>query len=196
MALVGAPMTAADAWELKHDRERQFGIGWEMAQMLAEMDAAVIDVVLEIGTFQGDSLRVWRELLNPLLLIGVQDTDETAAETIAELGAVLVRGKSQEPDTYSEVMRCLTHPHSHKPGSWRVDMLYIDGDHTYDAAKRDWELYSQLVRPGGIIVLHDAVIEDNPTVDVYRLYRELREGRRSKLIYAGLGSTGTAVFFP
>ena len=30
-------------------------------------------------------------------------------------------------------------------------MLFIDGDHSYIGAKRDYEIYSRLVRPGGII---------------------------------------------
>jgi predicted O-methyltransferase YrrM len=36
-----------------------------------------------------------------------------------------------------------------------LDVLFIDGDHTYEGVRRDFELYSPLVRGGGIIVLHD-----------------------------------------
>jgi len=180
-------MSAESEWEKKHDRTFSFGIGWEMRQMLIEMDPGATDTVLEIGSFQGDSLKIWREVLDPSLLIGVQDTDEVPPELAAAIDAKIVRGKSQDIATRAEVALLLD--------GRQVDMLYIDGDHMYDAAKRDWELYSPLVRPGGIIVLHDAVIEDNPTVEVYTLYRELRVGRRSKLIYAGLGSTGTSMFF-
>ena len=36
-----------------------------------------------------------------------------------------------------------------------MDFLFIDGDHSYEGAKQDFENYSKLVRPGGLIALHD-----------------------------------------
>jgi hypothetical protein len=33
----------------------------------------------------------------------------------------------------------------------QIDFLFIDGDHTYEGVKRDFELYSPLVRKGGIV---------------------------------------------
>jgi predicted O-methyltransferase YrrM len=38
-----------------------------------------------------------------------------------------------------------------------LDVLLIDGDHSYDGVRRDFELYTPLVRPGGLIILHDIV---------------------------------------
>jgi predicted O-methyltransferase YrrM len=38
-----------------------------------------------------------------------------------------------------------------------VDLLFIDGDHTADGVTRDFELYRDLVRPGGVIAFHDIV---------------------------------------
>jgi predicted O-methyltransferase YrrM len=37
----------------------------------------------------------------------------------------------------------------------QIDLLFIDGDHTYEGVKKDWEMYSPLVRSGGLIVFHD-----------------------------------------
>jgi len=36
-----------------------------------------------------------------------------------------------------------------------LDLLFIDGDHSYDGVKSDWEAYKQLLRPGSIVVFHD-----------------------------------------
>lgn len=38
-----------------------------------------------------------------------------------------------------------------------VDVLHIDGDHSYEGVKADYENYYSLVRPGGMIVFHDVV---------------------------------------
>lgn len=38
-----------------------------------------------------------------------------------------------------------------------VDLLFVDGDHSYEGAAADLERWSPLVRPGGHLVIHDAV---------------------------------------
>jgi len=38
-----------------------------------------------------------------------------------------------------------------------LDYLFIDGDHTYEGVKRDFEMYSPLVGKGGMIAFHDIV---------------------------------------
>lgn len=35
------------------------------------------------------------------------------------------------------------------------DLVFIDGDHRYEACRRDIQLYGSLVRPGGILAGHD-----------------------------------------
>jgi predicted O-methyltransferase YrrM len=34
--------------------------------------------------------------------------------------------------------------------------IYIDGNHDYEIARQDWELCSEHLRPGGLIVLDDS----------------------------------------
>jgi len=50
--------------------------------------------------------------------------------------------------------------------SWteRIDLLFIDGDHAYDAVKRDWEEWSLHVADGGYVAFHDALV-DAPWMD-------------------------------
>jgi predicted O-methyltransferase YrrM len=61
----------------------------------------------------------------------------------------LINGSSSAPRTFARVRAAL--------GGDKIDMLFIDGDHRYDAVKRDFVLYSQLVRDGGLIMFHDIV---------------------------------------
>lgn len=45
-----------------------------------------------------------------------------------------------------------------------IDLLFIDADHTYEAIKKDWELWSPKVVSGGIIALHDCKIAPNSPI--------------------------------
>jgi predicted O-methyltransferase YrrM len=48
----------------------------------------------------------------------------------------------------------------------QLDFLFIDGDHSYEGVKKDFELYSTLFRKGGLIVFHDIVNNDPTRVDI------------------------------
>jgi len=49
------------------------------------------------------------------------------------------------------------------------DMLFIDGDHSFGGVKQDFEEYSQLVKPGGIIMLHDIINKNEGVKDFWPL---------------------------
>ena len=36
-----------------------------------------------------------------------------------------------------------------------IDLLFIDGDHSYDGVKADWEAYKEFLKLGSIVVFHD-----------------------------------------
>jgi len=42
-----------------------------------------------------------------------------------------------------------------------IDFIFIDGDHSYDGIKTDWNDWSAKVNPGGYIALHDTSISDD-----------------------------------
>lgn len=46
----------------------------------------------------------------------------------------------------------------------KIDVLYIDGDHSYDGVKLDFDLYSKLISPKGIILIHDTDSEYEETL--------------------------------
>lgn len=51
-----------------------------------------------------------------------------------------------------------------------IDFLFIDGDHSYNGAKNDFVNYGKLVKPGGLIALHDIHVEH---VEVKYLWNEI-----------------------
>jgi cephalosporin hydroxylase len=76
-----------------------------------------------------------------------------------------------------------------------VDFLLIDGDHTYEGVKRDYEFYSPLVGRSGTVAFHD--IADHPPstgCEVRRLWEEVKTSYQYREIiedpnqlWAGIG---------
>ena len=48
----------------------------------------------------------------------------------------------------------------------QIDFLFIDGNHTYEGVKTDYKLYGSMVKPGGIIALHDIGINEEGGVHI------------------------------
>ncbi len=65
----------------------------------------------------------------------------------------------------------------------RVDLLFIDGDHSYEGVRTDWRTYAPLLAPGATIVFHDygwadgvrAVVHDEvmPVVSYHQAMRNM-----------------------
>lgn len=79
------------------------------------------------------------------------DTYETMRKNLKTFGV----------ETYIEIIR----DYSEKAAlSWRlpIDMLFIDGDHSYKGVRRDWELFVPYVKKSGVVVFHDTLWELRP----------------------------------
>ena len=55
-----------------------------------------------------------------------------------------------------------------------IELLHIDGEHTYEAVKRDFLRWWPKVKPGGVIIMHDAA-ERQHDFGVWKLLEELRK---------------------
>ena len=51
-------------------------------------------------------------------------------------------------------------------GENQLDVLFIDGDHSFEGVKQDFVNYSPFVRPDGLIVFHD-IASHPPAKDVH-----------------------------
>jgi predicted O-methyltransferase YrrM len=65
------------------------------------------------------------------------------------LGIRQVQGSSRDPAVVERVEAIL----AGRP----IDVLFIDGDHSYYGATEDYRLYSPLVRDSGVVAFHDIV---------------------------------------
>ena len=63
-----------------------------------------------------------------------------------------------------------------------IDLIFIDGDHSYEGVKRDWDLFLPHMKPSGVAIFHDTMWELPPyagevrsDMGVPRFVDELRE---------------------
>ena len=64
-------------------------------------------------------------------------------------------------EAYVEVIREFSHDVAPR---WKdpIDLLFIDGDHSFEGVERDWKLFSPFVREFGFIVFHDTLWDRRP----------------------------------
>jgi predicted O-methyltransferase YrrM len=114
--------------------------------------------IVEIGRFKGGSTFITATAMSPGSTLVSYDlhvalrADLQGADLDRELEAALSRYDLAE-DVRLVVgdSRSVDLP---EPG---LDLVFIDGDHTYEGAASDLRRWSPLVRPGGHLVVHDAV---------------------------------------
>lgn len=88
----------------------------------------------------------------------------TNAETLDFLRRRL---KEYELEKYCEVV-VNTSGAAAKTWSQPIDLLFIDGDHTYDGVKLDFESFRQWLTPNSLVVFHDTMWKYHKTHEGYR----------------------------
>lgn len=144
-----------------------------LAKAVAELRPRII---LEIGTARGGTLLIWASLASERVIsCDIQDMSiqrelyEAFSPPYSNCRITLLSGDSHDPDFVRQVEDGLN--------GQKVDMLFIDGDHTEEGIEEDYNNYCHLVRPGGIIAFHD-IVENQPlpTNQVYYFWKRVKKG--------------------
>lgn len=149
----------------------------ELAGLLALLVDRAPEVVLEIGSDHGGTLWAWQQLpsVRRVLAVDLPLGGFHSGRRLDTHGVEAVYGDSHKPETLGCLHELLGVGYDESYNATpRVDFLFIDGDHTFDGVKADYEMYSPLVRPGGIVAFHDILTHPNmPYVAVDILWRQL-----------------------
>lgn len=140
----------------------------ELAALVSLLDGRELRRVLEIGTQDGGTLWLWSQLATPDARIISIDLDDAGGHRRDQQHVSCITADSHGPEMPARVRGFF----EDEP----LDLLFIDGDHTYDGVKADFEMYAPLVKPGGLIVLHDIVAHDPASgCEVDRFWAELKQ---------------------
>jgi cephalosporin hydroxylase len=162
---------------------RPWQIMEEIKNLLLILDKVKPKVILEIGTARGGTLFLFSNIAHEEATLISVDLSQTIEKRILfryikkeKQKIYLIQGDSHSIETLRKIEGILK--------GRKVDSLFIDGDHSYEGVKKDFEMYSPLVRKGGIIAFHD-IIPDYYTRygiktgswagEVYKFWNEIKE---------------------
>jgi len=113
---------------------------FELFQMLKVVEYLNTKKILEVGVHTGLGLKAFGDAFPKAKLFGVECDDRSLVFKEFEL----IKGDSTSQEIIDKVK-------AYGP----FDFIFIDGDHTFEGVKADWENYKDMVRPGGAVGFHD-----------------------------------------
>lgn len=162
----------------------------QLAELLKEEDP---DEIVEIGTLRGGTFYIWSRYIESADKIVSVDLpgkaiksmrDRLLKEFSTSKEISVVRGNSHSEETFGEV----------KDEVDEVDFLLIDGDHSYEGVKTDFEMYKEIVSDGGMIAFHDIVPHASSRQEINEKLDEI-EDLEKKHVAMGSPEWGVAEFW-
>jgi len=179
-------LNAEDAIELLFSKKGKFIRPWQHRKEILELakllEARKPKTILEIGTASGGTLFLSALLADSNALIVSIDLEfgmygggypswkiplyNSFAKNNQKIE--LIRGDSHSKLVKDQFLKTL---HNKK-----IDYLFIDGDHTYEGVKEDFEFYSKYLSDNAIVAFHDIVSDkaENPDHFVSVLWNEIK----------------------
>ncbi len=178
---------------------------WELQSLIALVQRMRPATLLEIGTHRGGTLACWAAITPPgSHIISIDLPPPREDKGVIDAFIARVRGSLRESQRLTTIAA-----NSHDANTLArlkealagapIDVLWIDGDHTYEGVSQDMAMYGPLVRRGGIIAMHDIrrsnLVPDERTQEYWE---EVRARARTREFIAkpepGLGM-GIGVIF-
>jgi len=136
--------------------------------------------VVELGTHKGDSYCAFLQAasqLKPLPRCTAIDTWEGDAESGRYGPEVLQELRAYHDPRFGHFSTLLVSRFEDAISQFDdegIDLLHIDGCHTYTAVRRDFEMWLPKMSPQGLVLLHDTEVRREP-FGVWRLWQELAD---------------------
>ena len=132
-------------WKVSKEQYKIQQIKEEWAWLLSHLTPQ--SAILEIGCYDGGTTYSLSHFANMLVTVDLHNPARFDTEQIKKICKkyAYLGGDSHDPAIHTLLEGCL------------FDFIFIDGDHTYEGVKRDFEIYSKYAKPGSRIAFHDIV---------------------------------------
>jgi len=148
---------------------RPFQIRSELVEFLTLLQKSPRRNIMEIGTARGGTLYLLAKVAAPEATIlsvdlpyggfggGYPKWKIPFYESFADKAKTIhvIRDDSHDPKVRKHVKEILQEE--------KLDLLFIDGDHSYDGVRKDFEMFGPLVGRSGLVAFHDIAIHPPET---------------------------------
>jgi len=137
-------------------------------------------VIVELGVHNGSSYSAFCEAVKALKLstkcygVDTWEGEEHAGFYTNEIYDELKAHHSKDFPSISTLLRCTFDEALTKIQDNSIDLLHIDGLHTYEAVKHDFDSWLPKVKEGGVVLFHDTQ-EKQRDFGVWKLWAEVSE---------------------
>ena len=139
----------------------------ELFELVRHLLSRDVRSIVEIGVINGGNLAVFKHCFPNAIIMGIDMVDVSPVD-----GCVMIKGDSHDAGTVRQALSLL-------PGE-PIDFVFIDGDHSYEAVKRDYGTWAPHAR---IIGLHDVVVHPGrDDIGAWRLWEEIKAVKETKEI--------------
>ncbi len=170
----------------------------EFAPFIAFVSRRPLATIVEIGSSRGGTFYAWCAIADPdALIVGIDFPGgafgEFSEQSVDLIGGYkrerqipyVISGDSHAPETLARLRAILD--------GREIDLLFIDGDHTYEGVRADFENYRDLVMDG-LIAFHDIVPGESRRVGgVPEFWAEIKREFRHMELVEGWGQNGYGI---
>lgn len=135
-------------------------------------------VIVELGTHRGESYFAFCQSVQEnatgsrCYAVDTWQGDEHAGRYGEEIFQSVSSHNAQHHADFSLLIRETFDEAARQFSDGSIDLLHLDGLHTYEAVRHDFESWRSKLRPGGIILLHDTAVRSG-NFGVWRWWEEL-----------------------
>jgi predicted O-methyltransferase YrrM len=159
----------------------------ELSSLISLLKRRRLRTIVEIGTAKGGTFYAWCKIAEPDAAIisidlpggpfgggySIRDIKKFRGYGRKRQRLYFLRKDSQKRETVDQVIKIIK--------GRGIDFLFIDGDHRYSGVKKDWNLYSPLVKRHGVIVFHDILFHPEVrSCKVDKFWKEIKRNYRHR----------------